>query len=88
MSQIPNELKDGFPSFEHGDKKSDEAPIDFSALSSFRGARSLRGIATLLGIFAVVFFLLQGILVWSAHTELRLSDADRYGKGVRAELQL
>jgi NitT/TauT family transport system permease protein len=67
MSQIPNELKDEIPSFEHGDKKSDEAPIDFSALSSFRGARSLREIATLLGIFAVVFFLLQGILVWS-HT--------------------
>jgi NitT/TauT family transport system permease protein len=67
MSRIPNELKDEVPSFEHSDKKSDEAPVDFSALSSIRGVRSLGEIATLLGIFAVVFFLLQGILDWS-HT--------------------
>ena len=49
MSRIPNELKDEVPSFEHSDKKSDEAPVDFSALSSIRGVRSLGEIARLLG---------------------------------------
>jgi NitT/TauT family transport system permease protein len=67
MIQIPDELRDEIPSFEHGNATGDKEPVDFSGLSSFRGAHSLLEIAVLLGIFAAIFFLLQGILVWS-HT--------------------
>jgi NitT/TauT family transport system permease protein len=68
MSQVPNELRDEIPSFESGSSShAEHGPIDWSALTSFQGARSTLEIAVLLGLAAVIFFLVQGILDWT-HT--------------------
>jgi len=64
MSQIPEELRDETPSFEKPAHE-ERGPIDWSALTSFQGARSALEIAVLLGLFAAIFFLLQGILTWT-----------------------
>jgi NitT/TauT family transport system permease protein len=66
MSQVPQELRDEIPSFEKA-KHEEQGPINWSALTSIQGARSFAEIATLIGLFAVIFFLVQGIVVWT-HT--------------------
>src|SRR5204863_8296321 len=43
----------------------EHGPIDWSALTSIQGARSFAEVATLVGLFAAIFFLVQGILVWT-----------------------
>lgn len=68
MSEVPSELRDDIPRFENQDAGGgDHGPIDWSALSSFQGARSALEITVLLGLFAAIFFLMQGILTWT-HT--------------------
>jgi NitT/TauT family transport system permease protein len=66
MTQVPQELRDEIPSFEKQDRE-EHGPIDWSALTSIQGARSFAEVSTLIGLFAAIFFLLQGILVWT-HT--------------------
>jgi len=66
MSEVPRELRDEIPSFEKSESR-EHGPIDWSALTSFQGARSALEIAVLVGLFAAIFFLLQGILTWT-HT--------------------
>jgi NitT/TauT family transport system permease protein len=66
VSQVPNELRDEIPSFERT-AHAEHGPIDWSALTSFQGARSTMEIAVLVGLFAAIFFLVQGILGWT-HT--------------------
>ena len=66
MSEVPQELRDEIPSF---DKQAHEeqGPINWSALTSVPAARSFVEIATLVGLFVAIFFLVQGIVVWT-HT--------------------
>jgi NitT/TauT family transport system permease protein len=66
MSQVPQELRDEIPSF---DKQTHEeqGPINWSALTSVPAARSFAEIAALIGLFLAIFFLVQGIVVWT-HT--------------------
>jgi NitT/TauT family transport system permease protein len=65
VSEVPQELRDEIPSFEKPASREAHGPIDWSALTSFQGARSALEIAVLVGLFAAIFFLLQGILVWT-----------------------
>jgi ABC-type nitrate/sulfonate/bicarbonate transport system, permease component len=65
MSQVPQELRDEIPSFDKQDSHEEHGPINWSGLTSIQGARSSAEIATLVGLFAVIFFLVQGILVWT-----------------------
>jgi NitT/TauT family transport system permease protein len=66
MSQVPQELRDEIPSF---DKQAHEeqGPINWSALTSVPAARSFAEIAALVGLFVAIFFIVQGIVVWT-HT--------------------
>jgi NitT/TauT family transport system permease protein len=65
VSQVPNELRDEIPSFDNAPAHGEHGPIDWSALTSFQGARSTVEIAALLGLFAAIFFLVQGVLDWT-----------------------
>ncbi len=65
MSQVPQELRDEIPSFEKKGDHEEHGPIDWSALTSIQGARSFAEVSTLVGLFAAIFFLVQGILVWT-----------------------
>jgi NitT/TauT family transport system permease protein len=65
VSQVPQELRDEIPSFEKQEAREEHGPIDWSALTSIQGARSMVEIATLIGLFAAIFFLIQGIVVWT-----------------------
>jgi len=65
MSQVPQELRDEIPSFEKQGSHEEHGPINWSALTSIQGARSLAEVGTLVGLFAAIFFLVQGILVWT-----------------------
>ena len=64
MSQVPQELRDEIPSFEKPARE-EHGPIDWSALSSVPAARSAVEIASLLGLFVAIFFLVQGIVEWT-----------------------
>jgi NitT/TauT family transport system permease protein len=64
MSDVPQELRDEIPSFEK-QAHEEQGPINWSALTSVQGARSLAEIAALLGLFVAVFFVVQGIVVWT-----------------------
>jgi NitT/TauT family transport system permease protein len=66
MSQVPQELRDEIPSFEK-QAHEEQGPINWSALTSVPAARSFAEIATLVGLFVAIFFLVQGIVVWT-HT--------------------
>jgi len=65
MSQVPQELRDEIPSFEKQAAHEEHGPINWSALTSIQGARSFAEVGTLVGLFAAIFFLVQGILVWT-----------------------
>src|SRR6476619_6612595 len=66
MSQVPQELRDELPSFEKHESQ-EHGPINWSALTSIQGARSMAEITTLVGLAAVIFWLIQGIVIWT-HT--------------------
>jgi NitT/TauT family transport system permease protein len=66
VSQVPQELRDEIPSFEK-QAHEEQGPINWSALTSVPAARSFAEIAALVGIFVAVFFIVQGIVVWT-HT--------------------
>jgi NitT/TauT family transport system permease protein len=66
MSQVPQELRDDIPSFEK-QAHEEQVPINWSALTSVPAARSFAEIAALVGLFVAIFFLVQGIVVWT-HT--------------------
>jgi NitT/TauT family transport system permease protein len=65
VSNVPRELKDEIPSFEHSPTKADHGPIDWTALTSIRTAKSALEIGTILGIGAAVFFGLEFVLRWT-----------------------
>jgi NitT/TauT family transport system permease protein len=64
VSEVPQELRDEIPSFEKPEAH-DHGPIDWSGLTSVPGARSLVEIAALVALFVAVFFIVQGIVVWT-----------------------
>jgi NitT/TauT family transport system permease protein len=66
MADVPQELRDEIPSFEKTATQ-EQGPINWSALTSIQGARSFAEIASLVGLFAAIFFLVEGIVDWT-HT--------------------
>ena len=64
MSEVPQELRDEIPSFEQ-QAHEEQGPINWSALTSVPAARSFAEIAALIGLFVAIFFLVQGIVVWT-----------------------
>jgi NitT/TauT family transport system permease protein len=64
MSQVPQELRDEIPSFEKPAHE-EQGPINWSALTSVPAARSFAEIAALVGLFVAIFFIVQGIVVWT-----------------------
>jgi NitT/TauT family transport system permease protein len=68
MTGVPQELRDDIPSFAQASTgREEQGPIDWSALRSIRIARTAREFLLLVVIFVALFFLLQGICIWS-HT--------------------
>jgi NitT/TauT family transport system permease protein len=55
VSQVPTELRDEIPRFEEA-RHREHGPIDWTALTSIRTARSALEIGTILLLFAAVFF--------------------------------
>jgi NitT/TauT family transport system permease protein len=70
MSQVPSELREEIPSFDQEPSHDDHGPIDWTGLTSVRGARSAVEIGTVVAIAFVVFFGLEAIL--------RLTDTPSY----------
>jgi NitT/TauT family transport system permease protein len=66
VSEVPQELRDDIPSFE-SQAHEEQGPINWSALTSVPAARSFAEIAALVGLFVAIFFIVQGIVVWT-HT--------------------
>ena len=62
MSDVPTELRDEIPTFEEGPAPREHGPLDWSALTSIRTAKSALEIASIVALFAAVFFDLEGAL--------------------------
>jgi len=65
VSEVPSELRDEIPSFEEKPARHDHGPIDWTALTSIRGAKSALEIGTVIAIAFGVFFGVEGILRWT-----------------------
>ena len=70
MNEVPSELREEIPSFDQEPSHHDHGPIDWTGLTSVRGARSALEIGTVVAIAVVVFFGLEAIL--------RLTDTPSY----------
>ncbi len=70
MSEVPKELQDEIPSFDDEPIHHDHGPVDWTGLTSVRGARSALEIGTVVAIAICVFFGLEAIL--------RLTDTPTY----------
>jgi NitT/TauT family transport system permease protein len=70
VSQVPQELRDEIPSFEEKPAHEDHGPIDWTGLTSIRGAKSALEIGTIVAIAFAVFFGVEGLL--------RLTDTPEY----------
>ena len=70
MNEVPSELREEIPSFDQEPSHHDHGPIDWTGLTSVRGARSALEIGTVVAIAFVVFFGLEAIL--------RLTDTPSY----------
>jgi NitT/TauT family transport system permease protein len=56
VSQVPKELQDEIPSFDEEPKHVDHGPVDWTGLTSVRGARSALEVGTVIAIAVGVFF--------------------------------
>jgi len=65
VSQVPNELRDEIPSFEEGSQHRDHGPIDWTGMTSIRGAKSALEIGTIVALAVGVFWGIEGILRWA-----------------------
>jgi NitT/TauT family transport system permease protein len=65
VSNVPRELKDELPSFEGQPARGDHGPIDWTALTSIRTARSAMEIGAIVALGAAVFFGLELVLRWT-----------------------
>jgi NitT/TauT family transport system permease protein len=70
VSEAPRELRDEIPSFDDEATHHDHGPIDWTGLTSVRGAKSVLEIGTIIAIAVGVFFGLEAIL--------RLTDTPEY----------
>lgn len=70
MSEAPRELRDEIPSFDDGPTPHDQGAIDWTGLTSVRGAKSVLEIGTIIAIAVGVFFGVEVIL--------RLTDTPAY----------
>jgi NitT/TauT family transport system permease protein len=70
VNEVPRELRDEIPSFDDEPAHHDHGPIDWTGLTSVRGAKSTLEIGTIIAIAVGVFFGLEAIL--------RLSDTPAY----------
>ncbi len=62
MSRVPSELRDEIPSFEEAPASREHGPIDWTALTSIRTAKSALEIGTIIALAVAVFFGLEAIL--------------------------
>jgi NitT/TauT family transport system permease protein len=62
VSEAPRELRDEIPSFDEEPTHHDHGPIDWTGLTSIRGAKSALEIGTIIAIAFGVFFGLEAIL--------------------------
>ena len=62
MSEVPSELRDEIPSFDQGPAHADHGPIDWTGLTSIRGAKSALELGTIAAIAVAVFWGIEGIL--------------------------
>ena len=62
MSQVPRELQDEIPSFDEAPAHHDHGAVDFTGLTSIRGAKSAAEIGTIIAVAVIVFFGLEAIL--------------------------
>jgi NitT/TauT family transport system permease protein len=65
VSNVPSELRDDIPSFDTSAAAGDHGPIDWTGITSVRTAKSALEIGTIVGLFAAIFFGLEGILRWT-----------------------
>ncbi len=70
MSNVPKELQNEIPSFDDEPAHHDQGSIDFSGMTSIRGAKSALEIGTIIAIAVGVFFGVEAIL--------RLTDTPTY----------
>ena len=70
LSEVPQELRDEIPSFDEEPIHHDHGPVDWTGLTSVRGARSALEVGTVVAIAICVFFGLEAIL--------RLTDTPTY----------
>lgn len=63
MSKVPTELRDEIPSFEEAPVRAGHGPIDWSALTAVRTAKSALEIGTIIGLAVAVFWLIELIIV-------------------------
>ena len=70
MSEVPRELRDEIPSFDNEPGHHDHGTVDWTGLTSIRGAKSALEVGTIVAIAVAVFFGLEGVL--------RLSDTPAY----------
>jgi len=69
-SEVPTELRDEIPSFDQAPAHRDHGPIDWTGLTSIRGAKSALEIGTIIGLAVVVF--------WGVELLLRVVDIPEY----------
>ncbi len=65
MSNVPSELRDDIPTFDNRPVAADHGPIDWTALTSVRTAKSALEIGSIVALFAAIFFGLEAILRWT-----------------------
>ena len=61
-SEVPSELRDEIPSFEEAPAHRDHGPIDWTALTSIRTAKSALEFGAIVAVAVAVFFGTEGIL--------------------------
>jgi len=59
MSDVPSELRDEIPSFDQAPARQDHGPIDWTALTSIRTAKSALEVGAIVAVLAAVFFGLE-----------------------------
>src|SRR5207302_3331365 len=64
VGEVPTELRDEIPSFDEAPHH-EHGPLDWSALTSIRTAKSAFEIGTIIAIAAGVFWGIEGILRWA-----------------------
>jgi NitT/TauT family transport system permease protein len=63
-SDIPTELRDEIPSFDEAPHHHEHGPLDWSALTSIRTAKSALEIGTIAAVAVGVFWGIEGLLRW------------------------